>query len=290
MKEKEEVRSYKVFVYPALVAAVIFVFLPLLYGFFLSFRDFSLLRSTDSFNGLENYRRVLADKVFGIALLRTILYVGVVVSLNLIIGFAIALLMVQISLVWSKILRVIVMLPMLLIPVTVAMIWRIIMYNPPYEEFNRLFGISGSLLSNPNTALWAVILTDVWGWTPWVFLILLAGLEALPQEPIEASQIDGASFLQRTRYVILPMMRPIIFVVASLKIIDTFRTFVFVWTMTRGGPGGASHILSTYIYEKTFSLLDYGYGSCMAMVMLMVSIVMSTGFLIYVVKTRGREL
>ncbi|MGD0267140.1 MAG: sugar ABC transporter permease, partial [Candidatus Methylomirabilota bacterium] len=257
--------------------------IPLLYVIYLSLFDYNIMQYTYRFIGLGNYAKILYDAGFGWALLRTWWYVVAVVGADFIYGFLVALLAWKLPLGWSKLFRAVVILPILLIPSAAAILWRSVIYTPPYAVFDRLVGLSTSvsLLASPSTALWGIILTAVWGWSPWVFLLLLAGLEGLPTELLEAAQIDGATFPQLVWHVILPMMKPVIFVTLSLKAVDSFLSFTFPWVMTGGGPGGSSHLLSTYIFERAFKFLDYGYGSSLGVVMLLIAILTSTAIIVY---------
>ena len=111
--------------------------------------------------------------------------------------------------------------------------------------------------------------------SPWVFILFSTGLDQLDRSVLEASMVDGASYWQRLRTIIFPLMRPVIFVTLSFKALDSFLSFPFVWVLTQGGPGNSTHILSTFIYQQAFNLLDYGNGSAMAIVMLLISGVIS---------------
>ncbi|MBI4574346.1 MAG: sugar ABC transporter permease [candidate division NC10 bacterium] len=271
------------FLLPAALAVFAVVGIPLMHVAYLSLFDYNIMSFRNQYIGLGNYAKILQDTDFGWALLRTWWYVAVVVGTDFVYGFLVALLAWQLPLGWSKLFRAIVILPMILIPSAAAMLWRSVIYTPPYAIFDRLLGLpmSVSVLASPQTALWGIILTAIWGWSPWVFLLLLAGLEGLPTEPLEAARIDGASFPQLVWQVILPMMKPVIFITLSLKAVDSFLSFTFPWIMTEGGPGGSSHVLSTYIFERAFKFLDYGYGSSLGVVMLGIAVLTSASIIVY---------
>jgi ABC-type sugar transport system permease subunit len=271
------------FLAPAALAVFVVIVLPVGYAIWLSLYDFNIMRMTDRFVGFGNYLKILNDANFGWAILRTFTYVFVVIAADFVYGFGTALLAWQLPLGWSRVFRAIVILPMLLIPSAAAMLWRSVIYTPPFGVFNQVFGLpmSFSMLASPDTSLFGIILTAVWGWSPWVFLLLLVGLEGLPAEPLEAARIDGATFRQIVCHIVLPMMRPVIVVTLSLKAIDSFLSFTYPWVMTQGGPGGSSHLLSTYIYERAFALLDYGYGASLGVVMMLIALASSTAFALY---------
>lgn len=276
--------AYWYFVLPALIVVAIFFVGPLGFASWLSFREFNLIRNTNTFVGLDNYARVFTDVGFLLALARTIAYVGIVTFVDFIFGFAQALLLFGLSVRFARFFRGVFLLPILLIPSASAMFWRMVMYAPPNVQILRIFGLDGvvpPLLSDPQLAFWGIILTVWWAWSPWVFLLLLGGLESLDRAPIEAARIDGAPYFRIVWHVILPLMRPVIFVTLSFKAVDSFLSFPFVWLMTQGGPGQSTHLLSTFIYEKAFHFLDYGYGSAMAITMLLISGIISIVAVIY---------
>jgi multiple sugar transport system permease protein len=282
-------RVYLLCLIPALLVVLVLVVVPLTYQVYLSLRDYSLLRFSDRFIGWTNYARLLRDPLLLKALWNTILFTVVATTADFLIAMAMALIVYQVTPVIAYALRAIILLPMMLMPVAVAVLWRNVIFNPPYEVFNRIFGLRGSVLASPHTALWGITLTAIWGFFPMVFLLLSAGLDALPKAPIEAAEIDGASFSQVVWHVILPLMRPVIFVTLTMKAIDSFLTFPFAWIMTEGGPGGASHLLSTYIYTRSFANMDYGYGASLAIFMVVCSAALSFGLVAYVWSGRYGE-
>lgn len=274
---KYQQKTYRLFVIPTIVVTVLFLLFPLTKAVRMSFTNLDFLKNTNASVGLENYQRILSDIDFYKAFGRTIIYVAVVVFFNFIIGFSMALVCNQ-NFRGNRILRAIIILPMLLIPVSAAILWRF-MYNYDMGVINKalsFLGINGpNWLGDTNFALMSILITDIWAWTPWMFLILLAGLEGLPIEPLEAAKIDGATGFPLLRLVILPMMRPITTIAISLKAIETFRTFPYVWVMTRGGPGGSTDIVSTFIYKQAFKHLRYGYSAALSIVVIVFICVIS---------------
>jgi len=259
---------------PAIIFVGVFIGIPIIYSGCLSFRDFNFMHMTDRFIGLRNYLLIIQDKQFWISLLQTGIYISIVAFVDFVYAFGAALLIYSLKSKFGKVLRGIIMLPMLLMPVSTAILWRVVIFNPPYQIFNRLFGISStfSILADPLTALTGIMVTVIWAWAPWIFILLLAGLESLPPEPQEASKIDGANYLQRVWYIILPTLKPVIFVTLLLKCVDSFKSFTYPWIMTQGGPGGSSHLITTYIFHRAFRDLDYGYGSAMTMFSLIIPV------------------
>jgi multiple sugar transport system permease protein len=178
----------------------------------------------------------------------------------------------------EKVVRTVIIFPMLLIPVAAAVLWRF-MYNYDVGVINKTLASLGigrvNWLGDPNMVLYSIIITDIWAWTPWMFLILLAGLEGIPAEQVEAARIDGASGLRLVRYVILPLMAPVTRVAVSLKAIETFRTFDYVWIMSRGGPGSSSEIMSIFVYTQAYKNLEYGYSGAISFLVLVLMVAVS---------------
>jgi len=188
--------------------------------------------------------------------------------------------------------RTVLIFPMLLIPVAAATLWRF-MYNYDIGVINKTLVSLGigrvNWLGSPDLVLYSIIITDIWAWTPWMFLILLAGLEGIPLEPIEAARMDGASGWKLIRYVILPLMSPVTRVAVSLKAIETFRTFDYVWVMSRGGPGSYSEIMSTFVYKQAYKNLTYGYSGAISFLVLALMVAVSVVVLRRVIM-RGEDV
>ena len=253
-----------------------------------SFRYHDIALQKNEFIGLGNYVSLLSDPDFGMVVLRTFLYTGVVVPISFLIGLGFALLVNAIR--WNKvatILRIVLVLPMLFVPVSIAQLWR---YN--YSDYwglvnlgvQALGGKSVPWLASPDTAIWAIMVTDIWAWSPYMFLILLAGLQALPTDPLEAAEIDGAGIFQRFRHVTLPLLRPVISIAILLKTLDTYRAFDYIWIMTKGGPGQASMTMTVYAYTAAFHEYEFGAASAVGVIAMIfplvaIAVLMATGTL-----------
>lgn len=266
-------RSYWWFLLPAAVAVVLLIVVPLGYTLYLSLRNYNLALGTDSFIGLDNYIDALTggDPQFVAAIQRTIFYVILVVAIDFVLGMTQALLVYGMKGRAAKVWRAVFLLPILIIPSASAVFWQEIMFAPRHGQFLKVLGLSEIIpppLGSPDLAFWAILVVVIWAWSPWVFLLFSAGLDSLDASVIEAGKVDGASYLQRLRHIILPLMRPVIFITLAIKALDSFLSFTWVWVMTGGGPGGSTHLVSTYIYQKAFEHLDYGAGSALAILML----------------------
>ncbi len=268
-------RGYWWFLVPAVFGVVGLIVIPLGFTAYYSLRNYDLQLGTNSFIGLANYFAALTggDPDFLASLVRTIVYVVVVITLDFVIAMTEALLIFGMKTGAARFWRAVFLLPILIIPTASAVFWQTIMYAPHDGEFLTVLGRSNLIpppRGSPQLAFWAIIITVIWAWSPWVFLLLSAGLDGLDMSVIEAGMVDGASYFQRLRYIILPLMRPVIFITLAFKALDSFLSFPFVWVMTQGGPGGSTHLLSTYIYQKAFQFLDYGSGSALAILMLII--------------------
>lgn len=224
--------------------------------------------------GLDNYARALADGMFWRSAYNNIIYTVVVVAASFLLGFAMALLMWRERKV-NAVIKPIWMLPMLFIPASAALLWTFL-YGRDFGLVNDLVSLLGmertGWLGRPSTMLWAVMVTDVWAWTPFTFLILYAGLQSLPAEQFEAAAIDGANSWQQFWCITLPLLKPVIVIALALKGITTFRTFDYVWIMTAGGPNGVADVLSTLIYRTAFIGYRYGRASAMSILQLPVAL------------------
>jgi len=267
---------------PSIVVTIVLLAIPIAYGVYLSFTNLDIIKRTNDFVGLKNYLKAFTDAALYMSIFRNIIYVVIVVIFNFLIGFFMAFICYQ-NFIGNKVLRFIIILPMLLIPTAAAVLWRFL-YNYDIGLINSLLTTMNlsriGWLISPKFALLSVILTDIWAWTPWMFLILLAGMENLDKQVLEAANIDGASQFQVIKNIMLPIMSPIITIAISLKAIETFRTFDYVWVMTSGGPGGSSDITSTFIYKQAFKHLQYGYSSALSIIVMAVLAILT----IFIVK------
>jgi multiple sugar transport system permease protein len=230
------------------------------------------------FAGLKNYENVFQDPLFWNSIGVTATFVALAVLAETVLGLALALLMVsQVRL--AKTLRFLILIPMTLAPVIVGMVWRL-MYSSDVGAVAPLFRFFGlpdpQVLAQPGAAFVGLVIVDVWEWTPMLFLICLAGLQAVPQDPIEAAKVDGAGpvriFVQHT----LPMLAPVLIVGVVLRVIDAIGTFDQVYVLTRGGPGTATQLIGYYGFNTAINFNQYGQGIAMfLMVAVMVFVLLA---------------
>lgn len=262
---------------PALLVLVCLSLYPLIRSVHLS------LTTSEGTWTLAQYARLLADRFFGIALLQTFAYTLGALVLEFGLGLLLALLL-HTQLAGRNVFRAILLLPMLLPPVAVAVIWRLI-YNPNFGLINGSFkslGVDTSgwmWIAGQKTALLSVILVDVWQWTPFMFLLLLAGLQSLPVEPYEAAKIDGASGWQTFRDITWPLLKPTVLVVLLLRVLDLVRIFDQIFILTEGGPGFATETASLYIYRNAFRFFNLNYAAALSFVLLALTTAVSLGLI-----------
>jgi multiple sugar transport system permease protein len=227
----------------------------------------------------DNFARLAHDRVFATAALQTVVFTGIALAVEFTLGLALALLVDSLSRARSFF-RAGIMVPMLLPPVVAAVVWRLI-YDPQFGVLNetlRRLGVNTAALTWTNgerSALLSVIAVDVWEWTPFIFLLLSAGLQAIPAEPLEAALIDGASWWQRFRDVTLPLLKPAIVLALLLRAMDLVRIFDQIFILTQGGPGTATETVSLYIYRTAFRFSNFGYAAAMSFVLLIATMLFS---------------
>lgn len=223
-----------------------------------------------AFAGARHFAELPRDQLFRDGLANTALFSVCAVSAELVLGFFLALFASRV--VRGRLFyRTAFLLPILIPGIVIGAIWKLA-YNPDFGVINQLLGLVGlpgkDWLGEKSLALASVVVVDIWHWTPFVFLLLLAGLESLPQDVYEAARIDGASAWQELRYVTLPMMLPTIAVTAVFRLIVSFKVFDEVYLLTGGGPGTATEVVSFTIYRRFFTEDRIGYGSAISVVVL----------------------
>src|SRR5262252_257512 len=265
----EKKRFMLALITPALLVLLFFQILPILTGANASFRDWHLNDPRKTWIGLTNYAYVVRDREFlGVVLPNTFGFMAASVAASLLAGLMLALLLNR-QFPGRWLVQTISLLPLMVAPVIAAIMIRW-MFNDQFGVVNAALEGLGfapvSWLAQRWTTFFVILLTDVWLWTPWFALILLAGLQSLPPEPFEAARIDAASAWRTFRYITLPMLRPVMVVCIVIRSIDAFRTFDIVWTISGGGPARATELFSLYAYVESFQFLNLGRGSAAAVI------------------------
>lgn len=256
---------------PALVAILAVMGFPLLYLVWMSLHRWSLVGfDAPRFVGLANFLQLAEDGRFIDALGRTFWFTALGLASNLPLGLGIALLMHE-RFAGRGICRALLILPMVATPAAMGLVW-VIMLDPTLGIVRYLLGGLGISqpplwLSDPDIVVPTLVAVDAWMWTPMVALICIAGLAALPTEPFEAALVDGASVLQRFRYLTFPLMLPTLMIAAMLRVMDLLKLIDIVYVMTGGGPGHLSETLNLYNYLAALSYDKIGYGAAIALVL-----------------------
>ncbi|MBC7343841.1 MAG: sugar ABC transporter permease [Clostridia bacterium] len=265
MKSKEFIG----YLLPAILITLGLIVLPVLMCILFSFEDYSLGRQQAKFVGFSNYQAVLADSRFHRAVINTLIYVGVSIPVELLLGICLAFLLDSLRhRFFRSLLLGVILLPHILTPVVGSLIFAWLFRSPwgIYDYALNAIGIKISWFGNPWAARALLILFEIWQNTPLVSLVVFAGLQAVPPEPIEAAIVDGASFVQRVRYVFIPLISPLIVFVTLIRSMDAYRVFDSVFVMTGGGPGSATETLTFYNYIMAFRRLEIGKGAAISVI------------------------
>ena len=276
---------------PAALYLIAFSIYPLVTSLVRSFENYNQTKNTWSWIGFRNYQDLFESREFWEVVKNTLVLTTAGVTIQVVVGTALALFFNQ-NLRGASIVRGILILPMLLTPIVVGLMWRALL-NPQWGLLNWLAVKAGlgyvGWLSDSHVALWTLVLVDSWQWTPFVFVVVYARLQALPQEVFEAGSVDGASWFQRLRFVTLPLLMPAIIFAAIFRGIDAFRTFDLVFGLTNGGPVKATATLSFEGFQNGFEFQRYGYASAVSYVMVIAAAIGIT-LLLRVVRVRRLDV
>jgi multiple sugar transport system permease protein len=277
---------------PSLVILGIFGLLPFFYVIYVSFFSYNVFSAEQGMKwiGADNFRRLVFDDEFLSSVRRTITFAVTVVSIELVLGFLLANSLLK-DFRGKTIFRTIHALPLMVAPIAVGAVWRLLTIPDigllPYF-LDRWFDFNYQIGRYAGQAYWTTVLMDVWHWTPFVTLTMLAGLTALPKEPMEQALVDGANRLQVLRFLTIPMMMPIIITTVFIRLMDALRIVEEVYMVTGGGPADATRYLGILIWRVVFPQTNYGYGSAMSLVVLYMTIVLS--WLLFLAMSRiGRQ-
>jgi multiple sugar transport system permease protein len=272
-------------VLPATILVVIFLVGPFYYMVYTALTDLSFADASrkGAFIGFDNFRKLMrADPLFWNSFLLTLKFVVVAVTMEFILGFALAVLIFK-FVARQRLLTTLLLIPMMLAPVAVGLIWRLLLQGDfgmviYYLRAVGLLAQNATVLSQPALVFPAIVAIDIWQWTPFVTLVMLAGLMSLPRAPFEAAMMDGAGPMRIFIDVTLPLLRPIIALVLLLRGIDAFKEFDKVFIMTGGGPGTLTELVSIYAYRVNFRNWDLGYGAAVAFMVYLVVLILCSVF------------
>ncbi|MGP4673153.1 sugar ABC transporter permease [Agrobacterium salinitolerans] len=279
--------NYWPFVIPALVVISAVIVFPWVFTLWMSAHRWTLGQE-QSFIGFENYIRLASDIRFWESLWHTLIYTVLSVVAPLILG-TLAALVFDAQFPLRGFLRGVFVMPMMATPVAIALVWTM-MFHPQLGVLNYLLSFIhiGPLewIYNQSTVIPSLVLVETWQWTPLVMLIVLGGLAAVPREPYESAEIDGANAWQKFRYLTMPMIAPFLMIAVIIRSIDAVKSFDIIYAMTQGGPGTASETINIYLYNTAFAYYDIGYGSAMAVVFFIIIVALS--FVLLMVRQRSQ--
>ena len=284
MKKAEQAKLATAFVTPAIGLLAIVTLYPLLFSLWISFRDWTLLAPNQSrFIGLANYFEAFSSKTAVFSFLRSLYFAALSISGEILLGLAVALVLNE-GFRGRGFVRALLILPWALPDVVNSVLWKWILNG----DFGALNGLLKQLhlireyrywLSSGGVALHLLILTNIWRCTPFVAIVLLAGLQSIPEELFEVAQIDGAGFGKRLRFIIIPMLRPTVLVVLVLRSMDALRIFGLVYIITKGGPGDSTKTIGYYIFETAFQGMRLGFASSLSWILFVVVMILAVIYL-----------
>ncbi|MDX2006189.1 MAG: sugar ABC transporter permease [Meiothermus sp.] len=251
--------------------------------------NYARSESPEGFVGLRNWERLLSDETFWGSLKTTVVFLGIALPIELAIGLGLALLLNRE--IRGRGLARALLLPMMMSPVVIALVWKM-MYAVPYGPLNALLKGAGLIeqdllwLASPGLAMTSIVVATVWQWYPFAFLIFSAGLQTIPKEEYEAAAIDGAGPWALLRHLIIPHLASFLLIILLSRLLDGFKTFAIVYNLTGGGPGDATNLISFHVYRTAFASFNLGYGSTLA-VALMIVMLAFAGVVLWMTRRAG---
>jgi multiple sugar transport system permease protein len=276
------------FIFPTLIFLIVINIFPLFYSLFLSFADYSAIAHKPiDWIGILNYRELLHDPTIWESFYLTMKYVIISVAGQLVVGFGIALLLNR-NLPAKGLLTTLLLLPMMMSMAIVGLFWKLL-YNPSWGIVNYLLGLGKfEWISSTEVALLAIAITDIWMWAPFVMLLSIAGLSAIPRYLYEAASIDRASWWFTFRHITLPLVSPLLLIAIIFRTLEAFKTFDLAYIMTGGGPGTATELIAIRLYNMAFPQWQTGKSSALAYILLIMVIGISNIYIKYLNKFKER--
>lgn len=261
-------------IFPAVLVILLIGLFPVIYTLIVSMQNLTMMDEDTSFHGLLHYRALIDDARFWESLLHTMIFVVVALPAELILGLAMAYLFLD-RLPGRQIFVALLVLPVVTSPIIAGATWRLLFDN----RFGPINQILGWIAGEPVTIIWtvdpnfvypAILIAEVWQWTPFMFLLLLAALSNVDQSQIEAAELDGAGFWRIFRRIVLPAIWPVMAIAVLIRALDLFRLFDVIWALTRGGPGTSTETISIYAYVAGFQQFETSYTAAMAFVVIVI--------------------
>lgn len=278
--------KYRLMIPMAAILLIILIF-PLGYSFNISLQNLELNKlGNETYVGLRNYVAIFSNKSFWTAMRNTITFVVIAVGLEFLIGFSLALLLHNKSTWLRSFFRSFLLTPMFITPIAVGLMFRFLLNSQlgVIPQILKTIGVNVDWFG-PRNALFSICLIDVWQWTPFMLLLLLAGLESLPEEPFEAARVDGAQGWMMIRHITFPMMRPIILSAIVIRMLDAFKVYEYIYAITRGGPGETTESIQYYIYRIGFIYFRSSEAAAMSYVLILAIIILVS--ILFVILKKG---
>jgi multiple sugar transport system permease protein len=259
---------------PAVVIILLIGLFPIIYSAVVSFQNINMLEEDTSFSGLMNYERLIADTRFWLALGHTFVFLAIALPVELILGLLLAYLFLD-RMPGRQIFVALLVLPVVISPIVSGAMWSILFDNR-FGPINQILGwIAGREVTllwtvNPSLVYPAILAAEVWQWTPFMFLLLLAALSNVDKSQLEAAEIDGAGFWVTFRKIVLPAIWPVLAIAVLIRALDLFRLFDIIWALTGGGPGTMTETISIYAYVQGFRQFETSYAAAMAFAILII--------------------
>lgn len=287
------IREKLLFIAPAIIYLLGFSIFPLIYSVRISLTDLNITRQgTGIFIGLKNYIDLFSEgSLFLKTLGNTFLILVLAIAIEMILGYLIAqLFFLAKDVKGISVLRTIYIIPIMITPLIFGLTWSYIL-NPLLGIMNYLLTVlhlpTLSWLGSPATAIYTIIGIDVWQWTPFVVMLIFAGLTSIPQELFESAEVDGAKWYQKVLHIEIPLIERVLGIALIVRLMDLFRMFDLIYATTQGGPGGATEVISMFAYRQSFNYYNTGVGSAASIIALILTIVLSTFFVELTTRDRG---
>ena len=266
-------RNFKyLMILPAVLVILLIGLFPVIYTAIISVQNLTMMAEDTSFHGLLHYRTLISDPRFWGALSNTLIFTAIALPIELLLGLALAYLFLE-RMPGKQIFVALLVMPVVISPIVAGATWRLLFDNR-YGPINQILGW---FAGEPVTILWvvdpnfvypAILIAEIWQWTPFMFLLLLAALSNLDRSQLEAAELDGARFWRTFRQIVLPAIWPVLAIAVLIRGLDLFRLFDVVWALTRGGPGTRTETISIYAYVKGFQQFETSYTAAMAFVII----------------------
>jgi len=268
-------RSFKyAMIFPAVLVILLIGLFPIIYTLIVSVQNITMMDEDMSFNGLIHYRALISDARFWQSLWHTFIFMAVALPAELLLGLVLAYLFLD-RMPGKQVFIALLVMPVVISPIIAGATWRLLFDN----RFGPINQVLGWFAGEPVTILWtidpgfvypAILIAEIWQWTPFMFLLLLAALSNVDRSQLEAAEIDGAGFVRIFRAIVLPAIWPVLAIAVLIRALDLFRLFDVIWALTRGGPGTRTETFSIYAYVQGFKQFETSYTAAMAFVVILI--------------------